>query len=199
MKLKPVTLFIAAFITMTLACSFSDILPTAYPTYTPYPTHTREPQPTSLPTYTSYPTYTAYPTYTPYPTYTVEAQSTPDFLFKLTTEKFTEAEDIEAACVQEFGRNWRTADWNDIVDYYQAVGSLETFVSALGLIKTSDYLLTNNGEFWFSEERQYFIELHIHNLPPGFFSHADVDDHYIDLGSWYGIEAKVLCHEWEIP
>jgi hypothetical protein len=117
----------------------------------------------------------------------------------LTIEDYHETDNIESVCGLELGQMWQIADWNDILAYYQAGKSIESFVSTLALTENSIYLVTNNGERLYSGQRHYFIELHNHNLPNSFLSHADIDNHYIDLGSWYGLEAKVLCYKNETP
>jgi hypothetical protein len=113
----------------------------------------------------------------------------------LTIEKYHETENIESACGLDLGSMWQTADWNDILAYSQAGNSIEVFVSALALTENNIYWVTYNGEGWYSGQRHYYIEFHNHNLPNGFFSHADIDNHYIDLGSWYGLEAEILCYQ----
>ena len=177
---------LAGLIDVTLACSFTSATPTPYPTYTPNPTYTPYPTDTTTP----------YPTYTLYPTYTSEASltPTPSFPFALTSEKFHETDDLGPECDQELGSTWRVADWNDILAYTQAGNSIEGFVSTLSLKEETIYLLTYNGERWYRELRHYYIEFHNHNLPPGFLDHANIDNHYIDLGSWYGLEAQILCY-----
>jgi hypothetical protein len=124
-------------------------------------------------------------------------QTTAPFPFKLTTEKYQETDNIEFACGLEYGSDWRIADWTDISAYVQEGNSIETFVSTLALVERSSYLVTKDGERWYSGERHYFMEPHNHNLPDGWLSHADIDDHYIDLGSWHGIELEVLCYNSE--
>jgi hypothetical protein len=188
-KMKSISkvISLAGLIAVTLACGMVSVVPTPYPTYTPNPTYT--PYPTDTPT--PYPTYTLYPTYTPEASLT----PTPSFPFALTIKKYHETDNLESACGQELGSMWRIADWNDILAYSQAGNSIEGFVSALALKEITIYLVTNNGESWYSGQRHYYMEFHNHNLPSGFWSHADIDNHYIDLGSWYGLEAEILCYK----
>lgn len=69
----------------------------------------------------------------------------------------------------------------------------------IALTENTSYLVTNNGERWYSEQRHYFTEPHNHNLPDGWLSHADIGDHYIHLGFWHGLEAEILCYKSETP
>ncbi len=142
---------------------------------------------------TPLPTYTPAPTYTPYPTLTPESQNNGPggFPFALTIKTFAETDEIEMACTEALGGGWRLADWLDIQAFFQAEGSLDAFLAAMS--GQTSFLLSFEGERWYSEQRHYFGEIHEHNLPDGWLSHADIDEHNIDLGSWYGLEAPLLC------
>jgi len=142
---------------------------------------------------TPLPTYTPPPTYTPYPTLTPESQSAGagGFPFALTIKTFSETDEIEDACGEALGSEWRLADWLDIQDFYQTEGSLDAFIAALE--GHTSFMLSFEGERWYSEQRHYFGEVHEHDLPDGWLSHADIDEHYIDLGSWSGLDAPLLC------
>jgi hypothetical protein len=119
------------------------------------------------------------------------------FPFALTVEKYHETDNLEFACGLEQGSGWRMADWQDILDYAEGGGGIEALSSALGLQEDTSYFVSLDGQRWYSGERHYLIELHKHNLPDGWLSHADIDDHYLDLGSWYGLESQVLCTRGE--
>jgi hypothetical protein len=126
-------------------------------------------------------------------TQTAQAMPTPLFPFGLTNKKYHETDDFSSACSEELGSLWRTADWNDFLHHSQAGNSIPDLISTLALVKNTPYLLTYNGEGWYTGNRHYFLELHNHILPGGWLSHANIDDHYIDLGSWYGSDSQVLC------
>jgi hypothetical protein len=118
------------------------------------------------------------------------------FPFALTGEKYHETDaGIESACSLELGSTWKTADWNDISAYSQGGNSIQDLVSTLVLSANTPYLVTYNEEGWFSTQRHYIFELHDHTLPRGWLSHQEIDDHYVDLGSWYGLDAQILCHK----
>ena len=136
---------------------------------------------------------TPLPTYTPFPTYTPIPQNTGAgaFPFALTTRTFAETDELEEACKAALGPGWRLADWLDIQDYFDFEESLDTFISAVQ--NQSNFLVTYNTQRWYSEQRHYYVEIHEHNLPDAWLSHADIDDHYLDLGSWYGLEMPLLC------
>lgn len=95
------------------------------------------------------------------------------------------------------GPGWRTADWNDIVDHVEEGNLISDFVSRLG-----DFVqlwVTFNAENWYSEQRHYFVEVHEGEIPDAWLSHADIDEHYLDLGSWYDLELSVLCFQSDEP
>jgi len=144
-------------------------------------------QPTPLPTYTPQPTYTPFPTYTPEPQNTGAGA----FPFALTTKTFAETDELEGACEAALGPGWRLADWLDIQEFFDSEQSLDTFISTIQ--NQSNFLVTYDTQRWYSEQRHYFVEIHEHSLPDGWLSHADIDDHYLDLGSWYGLDIPLLC------
>jgi len=126
-------------------------------------------------------------------TQTAQAMPTPLFPFALTNKTYHETDDFSSACSQELGSSWRTADWNDFLQQSQAGNSIPDIISTLALEKNTPYLLTYNGEGWYDGQRHYFLEFHNHILPGGWLSHANIEDHYIDLGSWDGLDSQVLC------
>ena len=144
-------------------------------------------EPTPLPTYTPQPTYTPYPSLTPEP----QSSAAGVLPFALTTNTFAETDEIEDACAAALGSDWRLADWLDILEFYDAEGTLDSFITSLG--GKISFMLTFEGQRWYSEQRHYFVEVHQRNLPEGWLSHADIDDHLIDLGSWFGLDAPILC------
>ncbi|MCK4736013.1 MAG: hypothetical protein KAT65_26395, partial [Methanophagales archaeon] len=52
--------------------------------------------------------------------------------------------------------------------------------------------------FW-SGRRHYFMTRHDHNCPGSFLVHDDIENHFIDLGSWYNLEMHVLCIKTTTP
>lgn len=113
--------------------------------------------------------------------------------FKITLYKYSETENLEQAVLNEFGNNYRIADWNDIKNLEGNV-NLENWADNLGISgDTKSLMVVRNGEHFYSGNRHYFIARHDHTVPSGFLVHANVDNHFIDLGSWYGMNMRVLC------
>ena len=94
----------------------------------------------------------------------------------------------------------RLADWNDIVAYYNAGGSMADFMHNLGIQGGQGYHVTWNGaEIWNGgladgRKRRYYFERHDHNKPELFLAHADIDNHLLTLGSWYSTGGLALCY-----
>lgn len=115
--------------------------------------------------------------------------------FVPTTAKHTELEDLEAVCEKEVGADYRVADWNDIKTLYG--DDIQTFVDLIGLTTGEGYsmMVTNGGQgFWYSS-RHYFITRFDHSKPSHYLAHENIDNHYLDLGSWYGLNKRVLCYK----
>lgn len=143
---------------------------------------------------------TPYPTYTPFPTYTPEPNEediSEPFPFATTKSSFPETGDVEDACLTALGPGWRIADWNDISEYVAAGNPISEFLSHIG--DFTQLWVTYNRNGWYSEQRHYFIEAHQGTLPEGWLSHADFDEHNLDLGSWYDLELSVLCYQSDAP
>ena len=101
--------------------------------------------------------------------------------FAISTDTYSVFGDTEAIIDNLFGEDYRLADWNDIVEYYNEGNDMEAFTS---LILGRTMVSRNGDEFW-SSNRHYFINISNHNTPSGFLVHAHIDNHLIDLGSWY--------------
>ena len=117
--------------------------------------------------------------------------------FKVTSGTYSEADNNNAACQTEFGDTYRLADWNDVVDYYNASKSMNDFFVNLGMPSLGEDGARNlhvarDGSEIYSGIRHYFITRHDHNKPGYYLSHANIDNHLIDLGSWQGT-MPALC------
>jgi hypothetical protein len=102
------------------------------------------------------------------------------FPFAATSSSVAHNADMEAAVIAELGPQYRVADWNDIVSYYDSGSDM----SLLTEVITSRMWVYRNGAKYYSSSRHYFINLSNHSTPSGFLVHAHIDNHLIDLGSW---------------
>jgi hypothetical protein len=93
----------------------------------------------------------------------------------------------------EFGSNYTIADWNDIKALEGQV-DFEDWSNFIGISGANKSLMvTKNGQHFYNSSRHYFISRHDHNTPSGYLVHDHIDNHFIDLGSWYDISMRVLC------
>ena len=116
-----------------------------------------------------------------------------------------ETQDHNAACKAQLGSNARLADWNDIVAYHGAGGSLADFVAGLkmsvdgGPPPTQDqignsYTISRDGNpIWGNTGRGYYVSYHNHNKPGNYLAHENIDNYYLSLGSWPGTR-PTLCY-----
>ena len=124
--------------------------------------------------------------------------------FRVIRHELDEFQDHGAECRSQLGGDFRLADWNDIVAYYDGGGSLTAFTAGLGMSLVgrepgpgeiaSWYRISRDGREIFSGRRHYFVERHDHNRPAHFGAHANLDNFYLSLGSWYGTGGWALCY-----
>jgi hypothetical protein len=109
----------------------------------------------------------------------------------LTTNTYSETDDLEQAVLDEMGAGWRIADWNDLL----AIGyDIQNWVVAIGMEVIEDnYIVTRDGNHFWSGNRHYFITRFDHDVPGYYLVHDDIDNGFICLGSWYGLDMPILC------
>ncbi|PID27667.1 MAG: hypothetical protein CR982_05185 [Candidatus Cloacimonadota bacterium] len=107
--------------------------------------------------------------------------------FGITTNKYEDQSDWDQIIQDLFGSEYRVADWNDLIAYYNNGGDLLDLFDGLGLTeyRNSAYV-KRNGDASYSNTRYYFAERHEHNLPNNFAAHDNIDNYLISLGSWNG-------------
>ena len=125
--------------------------------------------------------------------------------FHVITHNLSENGDLKTACKEKLGLGVRLADWNDIVAYVEAGGSLDDFIDALKIpleyvnpedmdpIPNTSYRVSMNGELHWAGDRHYFFARHDHSIRGDFLSHDDLDDYRLTLGSWVGRGGFALC------
>jgi hypothetical protein len=111
--------------------------------------------------------------------------------FELTPDTHSETEDLDAVCKQRLGQSFRLADWDDIVRSYE--NDPDAFVEAVQLPSGASAMVQFGGQRFIDKERQFYIQRNDHVKPPNFLSYANLGDHLIDLGSWYGLNSSALC------
>ena len=113
--------------------------------------------------------------------------------YALTRYTYAETENLDLAVKLEFGPSARVADWNEIKAQFSRRG--EEFLDGIGLTNYDEGALCYRGgsKYW-SGNRHYFLARHDGKLPTAytFLVHDTIDNHMIDLGSWYGIRKRVV-------
>jgi len=91
----------------------------------------------------------------------------------------------------EIGADYRVADWNDIVALYS--DDIGTFCDMVGLDGWGEgyniMIMYNGDEFWSLSNRHYFITRFDHTKPSYYLSHANIDDHFLDLGNDFLVQS----------
>ncbi|MBN1291868.1 MAG: hypothetical protein JXB48_08510 [Candidatus Latescibacteria bacterium] len=111
--------------------------------------------------------------------------------YRITQNAYLETDNLNQKITDEYGTGYRLADWNDLL-----ADSLEVheICETLGIENGQEFLVTcNDIPFWNNTNRHYFISRHDHVKPSGYLSHGNIDNHYLDLGSWYNITMRALC------
>ena len=126
--------------------------------------------------------------------------------FHVVAHNLDETGDLKAECKAQLGDGVRLADWNDILAYHEAGGSMEDFIAKLKIpleyvnpedleaIPNASYRISVNGELRWQGNRHYFFARHDHAKRAGFLAHDDIDNYLLSLGSWFGRGGFALCY-----
>ena len=127
--------------------------------------------------------------------------------FHVVAHNMDETQDLKAECKKQLGAGVRLADWNDILAYSEAGGSMDDFITELKIpleyanpedieaIPNTAYRISRNGELWWENgDRHYFFARHDHIKRAGFLAHDDIDNYLLSLGSWFGRGGFALCY-----
>jgi len=107
--------------------------------------------------------------------------------FNITAEIHEYNSDWDNIVQNEFGSDFRLADWSDLVSYYNAGGDLLALFDELGLTEYGNSaFLYRNGQQFYTGARAYFATRHEHNKPSSYLAHENINNYLISLGSWDG-------------
>jgi len=111
--------------------------------------------------------------------------------FRITSGTYNEKENLDTIIRNEFGDEYRLADWNDILPFSE---NIEAWADRVGLSENEEnsVLISNQGyRIWLG--RQYFISRFNHNKPGQYLAFDSINDDFICLGSWLGLNRHVLA------
>ena len=126
--------------------------------------------------------------------------------FHIIAHDLDETGDLKTECKTQLGDGVRLADWNDIVAYLEAGGSLDEFIDALKIpleyvtpedmdpIPNTAFRISMNGELHWKGHRHYFFARHDHKLRGDFLAHKNLENYKLSLGSWFGKGGFALCY-----
>ena len=118
--------------------------------------------------------------------------------FHVIAHDLDETDDLKAACKEKLGIGVRLADWNDLIAYHEAGGSLTDLLANLKIpievANSQQYRISMNGKLIWDGDRHYFVARHDHTKRAGFLAHADIDNYHLTLGSWFGKGGFALCY-----
>jgi hypothetical protein len=111
--------------------------------------------------------------------------------FTITTTAFTELDDPNQQCINEFGPNYSIADWSEL----QQIPNIVQWADSIGIEHMDALWIHNNDEaFWNGTNRHYLIERHNGSLPSSWGTAYDnINNYFLSLGSWYGNVQSALC------
>lgn len=102
--------------------------------------------------------------------------------FVVTDGSYNSTDNFNQICKNIYGANFRQADWNDFLNYS---GSNTELVECLNLEQKRHSWVTKDGVGIWSGNRVYFLSYYNHNVPSYYLVHADIDNDFFVLGSWY--------------
>ena len=111
--------------------------------------------------------------------------------FRISSAKYSEKEDLDEMIKNEFGDQYRLADWNEILTFRM---NIEEWADSLGLKagEENSLQISNDGyRIWLG--RQYYISRFNHDKPGEYLAHDAINYHFVCLGSWYGLNMRVLA------
>lgn len=103
------------------------------------------------------------------------------------------------ACLEEYGNQYRIADWIDIKNAYIKKDKLSLHKQFVKLgfkhennSKGENLAVSRRGNELYTSSRHYYISYHNHNRPGHYLAHDNLNNYEVSLGSWYG-DFYILC------
>lgn len=108
--------------------------------------------------------------------------------FAITSQKYSETTDLTQAAKNNLGSSYDIADWNDLKN----INDIQSWIICMGISHDQTFLVTRNGNDFYSGNRHYYVHYSTDGLPySGFLAHDKINN-VLFLGSWYGLNMQVL-------
>lgn len=106
--------------------------------------------------------------------------------FAYTRDHFPHDSNWNQIISEIIGSDYRLADWNDFVNYYNDGNDLALALDELGIQYDMGGVVSRDGNRYWSGQRHYFIARHNGSPPGHFLVHAHISNYLLSLGSWWG-------------
>ena len=112
--------------------------------------------------------------------------------FRITSGRYNEKDNLDQMIIEEFDNHYRLADWNDILTFSE---NIEEWADSIGLAEGGgkNALMISNDGYRIWHRRQYSISRFNHNKPEHVLAHGSINDDFVCLGSWYGLNRHILA------
>lgn len=108
-------------------------------------------------------------------------------------DRYEDVSDWDQIVNDNFGSEYKVADWTDLENYHANGGNLLELFDDLGLTDYNQSVsVTRNGVKKYSSSRYYFASRHEGNKPGNYLAHDNINNYEISLGSWWG-DRKILA------
>ncbi len=106
----------------------------------------------------------------------------------LTTDTYSERNNLASSVQRDLGRDYSVADWNDL----KAIRNIDAWISCMGLQPGESFMVTLNGNPRLNNgTRQFFVRYAPGGVSSSFAVHERIDNKLF-LGSWHGLNLKIL-------
>jgi len=105
----------------------------------------------------------------------------------ITTNKYSETENLNQAVINEMGTSYQIADWNDL----KSINNIQDWINCMGFSEDQTFMLKKNGNYFYSGNRQYYVHYSSDGIPySGYLVHDQIGGLY--LGSWFDLNMQIL-------
>ena len=106
----------------------------------------------------------------------------------------TDSEDLDKIARMSFGPRAKMADWRDLVNLFE--GECESFMDAIGLEHWETAFVRCDGKRIWKDNRHYLATRHSGTARDYYLVHETLDEHQLDLGSWFQTNCKVIIQKY---